>query len=166
MSKFYKRKSDGKEYKKYEEISNGIILTAFDEKTGQSIVNSGYKLCVTKEQLKEEFEVFEFKLQTSDRINSLVTKYLKDIVYQLQNHGIMEEQLQRLDEFIGCSSETCSFYNDIVNFDKYDVEKLVNKLDDQDFYYEEFEEIVPFIQNALVPAMKKMLIEFEEGKDD
>lgn len=162
MRDFYTRNSDSKKFRKYKTISNGIILTKFDEKTGTPIVNEGYQVFVTKEELKNSFTPFEFTLQTSDKIDSLIVRFIPDFVYQLKNYGLLETDANSFEEFISNSNIRYNTYKEMVKLEKKaEFKELL--LGEEDYWeYGEAEDLFNFICGGLIPIVKKILIELED----
>jgi hypothetical protein len=103
---YYRNKATGKEKILYTSISNGIILTDFTEE-GHPLANSSMKLFVTKDDLNENWERFEFspKLDPSEEEIKFLSKIIKHLFKELENRGMMFQNDMRLEEFTYCDGE-------------------------------------------------------------
>jgi hypothetical protein len=158
LGQFYTRKEDSKQFKMYKKILNGIILTEFDKKTGVSYSNDSYQIFVTKDELENSFTNFDFKLETTESMNRIVSKALKEILYQLQNHGIEENKSRSFDEFMGHSPVSCSVLSDMVKNPKCEFKDFFSNSDDE-WEMGEAEDIFYFLKDGVTPILKKMLLE-------
>jgi len=158
MKKFYTRKSDNKEFRLYNKISNGFILTEFDKKTGVPYSNDYFQFFVSKDDLEQNYTSFEFKLETTENMNRIVSGALKEMLYQLKNYGIAENGVNAFNEFMGHSPISCSVLNDMVKSPNCEFKDFFNNTDDL-WEMEEADEIFYFLKDGVTPILKKMLIE-------
>lgn len=163
MRKYYEHKESGQALTLYSKISNGVILTHFDKKTGVAFGNDSYQNFVTAEQLKENWKEFNFKLDSSEAMNRIISSNLSDIVYQLQNYGIAENLVNVFNEFKGSTPVSCSVYFDMVKDDKAEFKDFLSNYDDE-FEFSEAEDLFNFLHGGLVPILKKMLIELKDAQ--
>lgn len=162
MSKFYTRKSDGKKLVEYGKISNGQILTEFNEKTGTPISNDYLQVFVTKEELKSDFEPFNFKIDSSEKNDRIIVKALSDILYQFRNYGIAENQAQCFEEFYQSASFKSNVYRDMVKLEKDAEFKDFLANDDDEFEFGDAEDLFNMMAGGIIPILKKMLIEAQK----
>jgi hypothetical protein len=162
MRRFYKRKSDGKEFTEYGNICGGQLLTKFDKKTGTPYGNSEYQIFVAKGTLAEDFLPIDFKIDSTEAMNNIVASHLGSIVSQMRNYGIAEEMARNFEEFYHSSPNSLDVYRDMVKDEKCEFEDY--QTGDDDYHYSEAEELFPFLHQGLVPILKKMLIELEGTK--
>ena len=120
MKVYYRRKSDKKEFKKHEQITNGVILKLIDNKTGDVI---GDKIFVNFNSFRNEYEAFTFEVKkptnkiTKEKIKKLMIK----IVNTLPEYGINEDAEWVTDLYYKCDAiDEALFgnYKDRKNFEK------------------------------------------------
>lgn len=113
MNRHFKRKTDGLLMCKYGEVSNGTILTAFDEDTGIPYGNSSHQIFVTPEEFKDNYEPFQFKLGSDKVKDKLIISVLEKITNQLRGYGLLENQVETLNEF-SASLRSGPIFEDLV----------------------------------------------------
>lgn len=159
MKGYYTRIEDGAKFVLYKDISNGKILTKFNEQTGTPIVNADYQLFIIDEHLKLYFKEFEFKLSTGDAIGNIIRKALPDLVYQFRNYGLLENQAQAFEEFR--NSAQVDIYREMIKHEaKADFDHLAG---DDNFEFGDAEEFFDMFAGGFVPILKKMLIELDQA---
>lgn len=97
---YYRNKETGKEMAHYGSISNGVILTTFEEKRGIPCGNGSAQVFMTTEELKRDWEEFEFKVTLKlddERVSNLVTFLLK-LHSQCNNYGAFEDGRHEFDQ--------------------------------------------------------------------
>jgi hypothetical protein len=95
MNKYYKYK-DAEAYVLYEEIHDGMILTEFNPETGISIANSHLKFYVPHEEFERDYTKFTFMLSSNENEKKVIKRTLDNIIFQLENHGIEEDNCKQL----------------------------------------------------------------------
>ena len=160
MSQFYKNNTTNETYRLYEKVSNGVILTKYDKKTGTPISNSCYKLFITKEELSLAYSPFEFVLEISQEIDAIIRKNLYEFIYQFRNYGVAEQEAQAFEEFYQSSSFRFNVYQEMVKNSKTEFKYLLIN-DDDEFEFGEAEQLFNMLVGGMIPIMKKMLVELE-----
>lgn len=158
MDKFFKHNESGQELRLYSKIANGVILTHFDKKTGVPYGNESYQNFVTAEDLKTKWTKIDFKLDSTESMNRIITTALNEIVEQLENYGLAEEQSRTFKEFQGSSPITCSVLRDMVRSDTAEFKDFLSN-DDDEFEFSSAEDLYNFLHGGMIPILKKMLIE-------
>lgn len=156
MKTYVKCKVSGNTFYVYEKITNGYVLTSYSDSDGTPYVNM--KFFVSSNEYKEKYEDFKFNLPTGGKENRAIAEVLKEINYQLNNHGIIEESSKLLME-LNSSGRWCGLFKTMVENPNLDVDRVVDSGDgDDDYYYEESREAFNFIY-SLVPVLKKFIIQ-------
>lgn len=92
MRKYYKHKESNKEFVKYESIQEGVLLTSISE-GGLPLGNSHYKFFVRSEDLKMDYDEFEFQVPVpeGEEKKDKVIVMLRTMFEQLNNYGQFED---------------------------------------------------------------------------
>jgi hypothetical protein len=131
MSQYYRHKETKDERVKYGEVSNGLILTQFT-KEGHGLGNSHYKLFVTQEQFKTDWEEFEFspRIDQSEKDHKMLVKIINEHLEEMDNYGLMFQNDLSIDEWRHCNGE----YQIVSKILKADFNKYKKT---NDFYHQE-----------------------------
>lgn len=159
--KSFTEDKDGRKFCIYERISNGYILTTYDEKSGSPIVNT--KFFVSFAEYKINYKEFKFDLPTNEKESRAVASALLEINDQLRNHGIIEESSNLLLD-LSRSEKYCGLFRTMVDDSKLDIDSILEDFDD-DYYYEECRDAFNFIY-SLVPVLKKIIVQSKENKEE
>lgn len=132
---YFRHVESGEEKIGYETITGGIILTKFDEKEGYPISNGCYKIFVTEENLKKEWEQFEFKVDvnlTQDRMDRIV-EFCRKLHTECNQYGAFEDGQEDFEEIESqCKILEDIFKKDFIR-DKKHLESYINDAIRQEF---------------------------------
>ena len=115
----YSRLNYGTHYFKHKEndtklmfnsvISNGVLLTEFDEGTGAS--KRKPIIYMTFEEFGNNWEKFNFNLPLNEELKPIITEFCKSTLDTMKNYGIEENHTQDFSEFFG-TMDGCSIFHD------------------------------------------------------
>jgi hypothetical protein len=152
MNRYYKYKESGEGYVLYETIGDGVIMTRFDPDNGLPIANSHCKFFVPYEEWDRDYEKFNFMLSSDENEKKVIKRTLDNILYQLENHGIEEENCRQL--------QCLHVAHSLSENPELDLESSMS--DDEWFEVSECGDVFEFIK-SLVPILKQSFALIKKG---